>query len=156
MSYIIFRQNPHVFKLQNRIKNILTRHIASQKIQNRRPHPTSTTIFPVSSHSFCLPPLYHNHYVLYIKNNHLKSQRSAPQPATTPAEGETVPTIVVVWRVDIGYAELQVVSVRRRSRSTRPIPAPLADVVNSAVVNIHVPATDKSQKQTQVKKPFYS
>ena len=60
------------------------------------------------------------------------------------AEGETVPTMVVVGRGDVRRIEVQVVGVGRRASRTRPTVAAVADVVYLTIINIDVPAPDIS------------
>ena len=61
------------------------------------------------------------------------------------AEGATEVAIDVVRRVDIRRAEVEEVGAGRRFRSTRPDIAVAADAAYVAVVDIYIPATDKSQ-----------
>lgn len=69
-------------------------------------------------------------------------QRSAPQPRINEAaEGETVPTIVVVRRVDISTIEVEVVRIGSgRVCTRRPAVAVDASVPQDSEININVPA----------------
>ena len=61
------------------------------------------------------------------------------------AEGATAIATVVAWRIHASSIEVEDVSVCRRASRTRPTAAAVADVVRLTIINIDVPATDKSQ-----------
>ena len=62
------------------------------------------------------------------------------------AEGETVVTVCVVWRIDIRRIHVQVVCVGRRVGRTRPSVAVVASVPYTTLNETDSIATDKSQK----------
>ncbi len=61
------------------------------------------------------------------------------------AEGETDVTTVVIGRIDVSSGEVQVAGAGRRDRRTRPDIALVASIVDAAVDQKDIPATDKSQ-----------
>lgn len=61
------------------------------------------------------------------------------------AEGETAPTEVATRRLDDSRIEPQGAAVGRRTSGTRPAVAAFTDDPLLTVIEIDVPATDKSQ-----------
>lgn len=81
-------------------------------------------------------PFYHDNALL--KDRHRTGNSSA--------EGETVPAVVSVRRVDICRIHVQVVGVGGRFSRTRPGVPVVASVSDSTLVKADSIATDKSQK----------
>ena len=61
------------------------------------------------------------------------------------AEGETDVTTVVIGRIDIRSIEVQDAGGGRRDSCTRPDITLVAGKVYATVVEVNIPATDKSQ-----------